>query len=434
MDAGCSEGMPALSTPRSSRCCRRSRCCYASISRRLERAGSPARPRSARIALASTLAQVAFVGGGLVMRKAPPAVWRALVDVPRFVLRRLAGLTRSLLRSGAASWERTQRDAAPASDEAWESESSPSDPDSAFGVVTVTFSGARRWRYLLARLLGAPVAFLVCHVIRLSQKKVGLALVYHSIADRNGDPAFHLVPPHGVEIFRAQMRFARNCFEIVPASELVSAIGQRSRGARFPLAVTFDDDLISHCRAAAILDELGMTGTFFLTGATLEAPRGFWWQLLQACYDRGLGVPAAAIAGMKGGGLHAAALTIQHMPSGKREDTCARLRDLLNGGEPEPGLRTDDIRTLLAARAEIGFHTLHHDYLPNTPDDALDAAVSEGQERLEAASGKAIRTIAYPHGGADQRVAAAARRAGFVYGFVGQPAAIKLEDDPLLLC
>ncbi len=229
------------------------------------------------------------------------------------------------------------------------------------------------------------------------------------------------------------MRLARLCFRIVPASQLVPAMSRRRRGQRFPLAVTFDDDLSSHRTAAAILSELHMPATFFLTGATLDGPSSFWWQLLQICYDRGLGGAAGAIAGADGAELQSAALTIQHMPRAERERTGARLFDLLGGIEPEPGLRADDVSALVAGTAEIGFHTLHHDYLPNLPDDVLAAAVSEGRDRLESAAGAEMLTIAYPHGGADNRVATAARRARFAYGFVGDPAAIRRGDDPLLL-
>jgi peptidoglycan/xylan/chitin deacetylase (PgdA/CDA1 family) len=293
--------------------------------------------------------------------------------------------------------------------------------------------GWQRWRYLPVRLLGAPTAFLLCHACRLSSQKVALALVYHSIGDRDGDPTSQLVPPHGAATFQAHMRFARRCFEIVPASELVPAMGRRRRGGRIPLTVTFDDDLSSHRIAAAVLRELRLTATFFLTGATLDGPSSFWWQLLQTCYERGLGAQAAAIAGVDGAALHAVALSIQHMPRRERELVRARLGELLGGTETEPGLRADDVRALVAGRAEVGFHTLHHDYLPDLPDAALDAAVSEGRDRLESAAGERIRTIAYPHGGADERVARAARRAPFPYGFAGEPSAIKLGDDPLLL-
>jgi peptidoglycan/xylan/chitin deacetylase (PgdA/CDA1 family) len=295
------------------------------------------------------------------------------------------------------------------------------------------FTGLRRWRDPVARVLGVPAGFVASHACRFSSRKLALALVYHSIADHDGEPAFELVPPHGVSSFRRHMRLARACFEIVPASELVPAMRRRRRGGRFPLAVTFDDDLSSHRVAVDILLELRLTATFFLTGATLDHPHSFWWQLLQACYDRGVSAPARGITDADGTDIHTVALRIQGMPRGERHRVSARLRELLGGSEPELGLQAEDVRALAAAKLEIGFHTRHHDYLPALSDEALEVAVSDGRHRLESVAGATIRTIAYPHGGADGRVADAARRAGFRFGFVGEPSAIAPGDDPLLL-
>lgn len=53
-----------------------------------------------RIAGVSIAAQAGYVIGGLAAAQAPPAVWRALMTAPRFVLRRVVGLTGSLVDRG----------------------------------------------------------------------------------------------------------------------------------------------------------------------------------------------------------------------------------------------------------------------------------------------------------------------------------------------
>jgi 1,2-diacylglycerol 3-beta-glucosyltransferase len=83
---------------------------------------------TAYVATASMLAQAGYVTGGLAALNAPPAVWRALLTVPRFVLLRLAGLLRSLTGRGPGGWERTERDAEPAHDDRAGSETSPRIP------------------------------------------------------------------------------------------------------------------------------------------------------------------------------------------------------------------------------------------------------------------------------------------------------------------
>jgi hypothetical protein len=65
------------------------------------------------VAVGSIAAQVAYVGGGLAVLRASPAVWRAFLTVPGFVVRRLAGMSRSMAGRGPAGWERTQREDAP---------------------------------------------------------------------------------------------------------------------------------------------------------------------------------------------------------------------------------------------------------------------------------------------------------------------------------
>ena len=62
--------------------------------------------------LASGVAQVVYVVGGLRLVHAPASVWRALGRAPVFVARRLLLIGRGASRRGPRSWERTRRAAA----------------------------------------------------------------------------------------------------------------------------------------------------------------------------------------------------------------------------------------------------------------------------------------------------------------------------------
>jgi hypothetical protein len=67
-------------------------------------------PRVAsRWAIASLLAQAAYVIGGLAVLRAPGSVWRALLHAPGFVARRLVMLARSVTGRAPSAWERTPR-------------------------------------------------------------------------------------------------------------------------------------------------------------------------------------------------------------------------------------------------------------------------------------------------------------------------------------
>ena len=258
--------------------------------------------------------------------------------------------------------------------------------------------------------------------LRLSGRRAGLVLVYHDLAERTGNPARELVPPHSVSLFEAQIRHVISRYRVVPAVRLQSAASERMRGRRFPVAITFDDDLVSHLRLAApVLRHLGVSATFFLTGASLERPSPFWWQRLQAAVDRGLDTGEE--------GIHELASRLEGMRADERAAVVAPLEE----GVPEPGLRGAEVRALAEGGFDVGFHTLRHECLTHLDDGALREALVDGRAALEAASGRTLDAVAYPHGKADERVARAARSAGFQVGFTGRYEPVEPSTSPLLL-
>jgi peptidoglycan/xylan/chitin deacetylase (PgdA/CDA1 family) len=78
----------------------------------------------------------------------------------------------------------------------------------------------------------------------------------------------------------------------------------------------------------------------------------------------------------------------------------------------------------------IGFHTCRHHYLPLLENEELPTALEEGRAELEELTGP-LTVVAYPHGAADERVAAAARAAGFAVGYTGAPT---LWDPTTIRC
>src|SRR5262245_17390140 len=117
------------------------------------------------------------------------------------------------------------------------------------------------------------LAVVLALLLRLSARRAGVVLVYHALAERTGDPERDLVPAHSVAQVEAQLRHLLRRYELVRLEELPAAVAARRRGRRFPISVSFDDDLESHAHLAApLLRRLGVPATFFLTGATLEGP------------------------------------------------------------------------------------------------------------------------------------------------------------------
>jgi peptidoglycan/xylan/chitin deacetylase (PgdA/CDA1 family) len=297
---------------------------------------------------------------------------------------------------------------------------------------------------LLARALSDAgrtlLATLVRWLARLSASRSGVVIVYHRVGGAvSGDEELEILPAVSSRVFERQLRHIRRRYRVVPAAEILEAVRTRRRGGRFPVGITFDDDLREHVDAALpALRRVTATATFFLTGATLDEPRSFWWEDLQRAVDGTLVTPerlphvdaTAALERSPRAILDLAAEIVRLAPD-QRRDIAAALRDAVGPAPGVSGLRARHVRALTEAGCTVGFHTLGHDVLPALSDPELARALDEGREALAAAAGSPIDVIAYPHGKADERVAAAARRAGFAFGFTTARGAVNAETDPL---
>ena len=263
----------------------------------------------------------------------------------------------------------------------------------------------------------------------------GAAIVLHAVAPRAGDPELEVDPPLETARLEAVVGYLARRYAPVRAAELVAAARAREPGERLPVAVTFDDDLPAHREhAAPVLERHGVVATAFLCDA--RAP--FWWQLLQVVVDSrrvapsGLApVPADLVAqalDRRPGAIGRLAKAIEDLPPAKRDGVGQALR----AAAPElpPVLGADGAAALVAAGWEVGFHTARHDLLTTLDDEALGDAL----ERRRLGGVDALpRTLAYPHGKAGAREAAAARRAGYSAAFTGRASVLTEATDEHLI-
>lgn len=301
----------------------------------------------------------------------------------------------------------------------------------------------RRLLRSLIRAFGVALVGLVVWALRLTSRRVGLVVVYHAVGDPQGQQDRELVPPHGAELFEGQVFHLKACYRAVGAAELLDATIRRKRGQRFPVAITFDDDLACHARVALpILKRVGVPATFFVCGASLSEPFAFWWERLQQAADRRLEDLPALVGRRSPMGtppsdppetIHEIAARIEEMSPDERDAITSQLGATLGPDPADAGMRSADLKNLVSCGMTIGFHTLRHDRLPSLTDDALSQAMTMGRRRLEEVAGCKLECIAYPHGRADTRVAAAARAAGFAFGFTGDEGLVRPSSDPLLL-
>jgi peptidoglycan/xylan/chitin deacetylase (PgdA/CDA1 family) len=291
----------------------------------------------------------------------------------------------------------------------------------------------------LGRLVGAGVAW----GLRRTDRRVGLALMYHRVGDPPGRRDRDIVPALGSRDFRDHLDLVCRHYRPVAASALQEAVASRVRGEPIPVAITFDDDLRSHLTVAApALTARGVPATFFLTGASLRSPRAFWWELLQHVLDARLMTPAEVVSATAdwpdplrpdGDGVRELARAVERLSPSCRERLQAMLRTALTGRRLPAGLDASEVLALSSAGFEIGFHTLSHARLSDLVEQDLERELRAGVSELACLVGAAGMPLAYPHGAVDGRVAAAAREAGFRTGLTTTPAAVAPGDDPLLL-
>ena len=294
---------------------------------------------------------------------------------------------------------------------------------------------AKRLVRPVARIVGSPVGLAFMLLLRLTGRKAGVALMYHSVERRAGDPARELVPPHEAGLFESQLRHVVRHYEVVPAERLLEAVSARRRGRRFPVAITFDDDLACHATIAApILRELGVAATFFLSGASLDGPFSFHFERLQRAWDQGIPDLASTVTGTSTPkSLHALGRAMVEMSPEDRDHVAARLLAEAGPDPDDAGMRRAQVRELVEAGMTVGFHTNRHDPLTGLTDAQLADAMRVGRDELAQVTGAPVDVIGYPHGRADERVAGAARDAGFRYGYCTRRVPVTPASDPWLL-
>jgi peptidoglycan/xylan/chitin deacetylase (PgdA/CDA1 family) len=168
-------------------------------------------------------------------------------------------------------------------------------------------------------------------------------------------------------------------------AQLGSLVARGWRGVTFPeavlepprgrvLAVTFDDAYRSvYERSWPVLRRLGLPGTVFVPTAHIGCSAPLGWPGIERW----------------SGGPHAAELT---------------------------PMSWDDLGELAADGWEIGSHTCTHAWLPRLDDAQLHHELADSRAAIATRLGRPCRSIAYPYGAVDARVAASAAAAGYTAG------------------
>jgi len=185
------------------------------------------------------------------------------------------------------------------------------------------------------------------------------------------------------------------------------------------------------------------TATFFIGGVALHDPHAFWWEDLQRAVDGRL-IEADTLPHVEAADVRPAldrvpraildlVGKIVRLSPSERAEVASTLRATVGPPAPDSGLRSRDVRAIVESGSTIGFHTLGHDVLPSLSDGDLERALREGRDAIADRAAGPVDVIAYPHGKADGRVAAAARAAGFTAGFTTARGLTTPTTDALLI-
>ena len=224
-------------------------------------------------------------------------------------------------------------------------------------------------------------------------------LTYHSVDDSGS-----AISVGHVELQRQLRELRAHDWRSLSIDEYC-ALASENRVRKRRVLITFDDGYPSfHKHALPLLLELGFTATVFVctdfVGRTpdwLARDAG----LMHGMYDR---------------------YRLSRSTRARLDRTTERLR-------PQPLMDWPQLRELVEAGIDVQSHGASHRFLTTLPQAELADDLARSRRVLEDNLSCRVRAIAYPYGDCDERVAQAARDAGFDCGFVtdqGQRAPDKL--------
>ena len=233
-----------------------------------------------------------------------------------------------------------------------------------------------------------------------------MILMYHRIAGA-WDPFGLSVPP---DTFHVQMEWVRAHASPMSLAEYVDV----RRDERVPsraVVLTFDDGYLDNLTyAEPVLSALGLPATYFVTTATFNANRLYWWDALAAMVSGG-SMPQAELSG-----VHA---RLRELDVADRD---AALRALAGVAPLPPDslarpMNAEEIRELAARpKVEIGAHTVNHLALPRQSIATQRHELMDCRRALESLIRRPVLSVSYPFGQATDETIRLVSDLGFQIG------------------
>ena len=233
-----------------------------------------------------------------------------------------------------------------------------------------------------------------------------LVLHYHRVLEAP-DPMFAGMLVER-DAFAAQMTALADNFRVLALGEAIELL-RHDELPRRVVAVTFDDGYADNFHVAMpILQQLGLTATFFIATDYLDGGCMFNDRVFEACRQAPAGEWDTQVQEL--GPLHvgagvsrpALALSIigklKYLDAERREAAARSLLGSTGARQPLLMMTSREVVKAFSSGMEIGAHTASHPILARLSDQEARDDIDAGRNRLEALTGAKVPLFAYPNG------------------------------------
>lgn len=209
--------------------------------------------------------------------------------------------------------------------------------------------------------------------------------------------------------FERLLQWIGRLFHVLPIDEAIERFQGGTLPSR-PLVITFDDGYADNQQLAApILQQLGMSATFFVASGYLDGGRMFNDTVISAL--RGCRRQELDLTELELGSHRLVSIedrqqavakllpAVKRLPTLRRDIIAERISELAEVVPPNDLMMTSSQVAGLARRGfEVGAHTVSHPILARVDESVAIKEIQSSRERLEKICNAPVRFFAYPNG------------------------------------
>jgi peptidoglycan/xylan/chitin deacetylase (PgdA/CDA1 family) len=208
---------------------------------------------------------------------------------------------------------------------------------------------------------------------------------------------------------------------LTTVSEALSLMEETDGRAKVA-AVTFDDGQWDNLEyAAPVLAREGARATFYLPTEAVESGDALWHDTVGFAWQRVLANrpdQVSALMGSTATRLSSAAEfaeLLKGLGPEKRSGVLEKIRSFADATPPSWArqMTWHEVGQLAKLHHELGSHTVSHPLLTQLSADAVMWELEESKRIIECKTGQTVRSLCYPNGDCDARVASIAESCGY---------------------